>query len=210
MDLVGLYVSVEQIVQDVVALGPGSLLAKLDVRSAYRIVPVHGDDRGLLGLSWDGGVYVDCTLPFGLRSAPKLFNAVADAIQWMAIQNGVDRLYHYLDDFICVGPPSSDTCGKDLETVRATCEDLGVPIAEEKSVGPSTILTFLGIELDTRIMQLRLPPEKLDRLVEMVEQWWGRKAAKKRDLHSHLQECCSMLARWSAQVAVFFAAFLRQ
>lgn len=190
------YVSLEQVVQDVVAVGPGALLAKLDIRSAYRIVPVHNEDRILLGLNWEGGVYVDCAFPFGLRSAPKIFNALADAIQWIALQKRVSRLYHYLDDFICVGPPDSDVCGKDLATVVSTCEALGVPIAEEKLEGPSEILTFLGIELDTRRMQMRLPQEKLDRLVTTIEQWWGRKAAKKKELQSLagvLQHACTVV-----------------
>ena len=53
--------------------GPGAKMAKLDIRSAYRIVPVHPQDRHLLGMMWDGKVYVDAALPFGLRSAPKIF-----------------------------------------------------------------------------------------------------------------------------------------
>jgi hypothetical protein len=53
--------------------GRGSLIAKMDVKHAYRNVPVH---RYLLG------VFVDMVLPFGLRSVPLLFMAVADALQW--------------------------------------------------------------------------------------------------------------------------------
>ena len=39
---------------------------------------------------------IQYTLPFGLRSAPKIFNAVADALQWVVKQNGVTYLEHYL------------------------------------------------------------------------------------------------------------------
>ena len=59
----------------------GALLAKLDVQSAYRNVPVHPEDQPLLGMEWRGDVFVDAALPFGLRSAPKIFNAVADALE---------------------------------------------------------------------------------------------------------------------------------
>ena len=52
-------------------MGPGTLLAKIDIKSAYHIIPVHPADRHQLGMSWKGGIYVDTTLPFGLRSAPK-------------------------------------------------------------------------------------------------------------------------------------------
>ena len=50
-------------------------MSKLDIKLAYRLVPVHPQDRYLLGV---GAYYVDAALPFGLRSAPKIFTAVAD------------------------------------------------------------------------------------------------------------------------------------
>ena len=51
-------------------------------------------------------------------------------------------------------------------SVRSTmfwvCERMGVPVAKEKSEGPSTCITFLGIVLDSSLLQLRLPPEKCE------------------------------------------------
>ena len=62
--------------------GPGAELVKIDLKNAYRIVPIHPDDHHLLGIDWKGDTYVDRALPFGLRSAPKVFSAVADMITW--------------------------------------------------------------------------------------------------------------------------------
>ena len=50
-------------------------------------------------MQWDGNIYVDGMFPFGLRSAPKIFNALADAIEWCARQKGILHIFHYLDDF---------------------------------------------------------------------------------------------------------------
>jgi len=33
--------------------GRGMLLAKVDIRDAYRLIPIHPHDRHLLGMSWD-------------------------------------------------------------------------------------------------------------------------------------------------------------
>ncbi len=60
----------------VIEEGRGALLAKCDLKSAYRNVPVHPHDRWLLGMLWDDQLFVDMVLPFGLRSAPKIFTAV--------------------------------------------------------------------------------------------------------------------------------------
>ncbi len=65
------------------ARGWETVLAKFDVEGAFRTVPVHPDDRWLLGMRWGGQVYVDKVLPFRLGSAPKLYNAVADALLWI-------------------------------------------------------------------------------------------------------------------------------
>ena len=56
-----------------------------------RSVPVHPMDRSLLGMRWEGALYIDTALPFGLRSAPKIFNAVADAVEWVARRQGYPR-----------------------------------------------------------------------------------------------------------------------
>ena len=86
-------------------LGVGTVLAKFDLESAYQQIPVHPQDRRLLGMMWEGQPYVDGAFPFGLRSPPKLFNAVADALLWMMGQHSVKEAMHYLDDFLVFGSP---------------------------------------------------------------------------------------------------------
>ena len=62
------YVRVDDIVPVIHRLGRGTLLAKLDIQTAYHMVPVHPDDGQLLGIVWKGCIYIDTALPFGLRS----------------------------------------------------------------------------------------------------------------------------------------------
>ena len=45
--------SVDEVVDRVLKVGRGALLAKFDLKAAYRNVPVHPDDRWLLGMVWD-------------------------------------------------------------------------------------------------------------------------------------------------------------
>ena len=69
-----------------------------NIQRVYRIVPVHQQDCHLLGMQWRGSLCIDMALPFGLRSAPKIFNAVADRLQWILNEQCMDTL-HYLDYF---------------------------------------------------------------------------------------------------------------
>ena len=44
------YITIDQVVDVIVQLGQGTLMAKVDIKQAHRIVPVHPDDRHLLGV----------------------------------------------------------------------------------------------------------------------------------------------------------------
>ena len=109
-------------------------MAKIDIKSAFRLLPVHPADRHLLMMSWNNSVYIDMCIPFGLRSAPKLFNVAADLLQWIAEHNKVTPLLHYLDDFLTLGPPQSEVCHHNLATLKLLCHSLGVPLALEKLI----------------------------------------------------------------------------
>ena len=133
----------------VLQTGTGTLLAKLDLQSAYRVIPVHVDDRHLLGMRWNGRVCLDTALPFGLRSAPKLFSAVANALLWAMYGMSVSSSLHYLDNFLFFGEPGTEECANNLSLTLATCRSLGIPVAEQKIEGPACCMTFLAIEIDT-------------------------------------------------------------
>ena len=108
-------VSIDNAARAMARVGRGALLAKYDIKSSYRIVGVHPADRLLLGTLWDEELYVDTALPFGLRSAPKIFTALADALEWVVRQTGVKVVLHCLDDFLLVGKPASEQCKDNLQ-----------------------------------------------------------------------------------------------
>lgn len=178
------YVTLDKIVDQIIDLGLGTLMAKVDIKQAYRIIPVHPDDRYLLGVQWQGEVLLDKVLPFGLRSAPIIFTAVVDALQWIMVKRGVRNVSHYLDDFITLGRQGSEVCQQNLDGIITTCEHTGTPLEVDKCEGPTPTITFLGLELDTVNMEIRLPAAKLARLQSLLKEWEGKRAGKKRDLLS--------------------------
>ena len=190
------YASVDDAVHYILTLGRGAQLVKLDLRNAYRIVPVHPQDQRLLAISWEGGTYVDRALPFGLRSAPKIFSAVADTIAWVLHGAGIERLIHYLDDFLFVGSPNTDEAAQAKEIALRVLEHLGVPVAAHKTEGPASLITFLGILVDTEAFELRLPAEKIGRLQALLDSWVAKKACTGKELESllgHLSHAASVI-----------------
>ena len=106
------------------------------------------------------------------------------------------EVIHYLDDFLLFGPPGSLCCERALSASKELCAKLGVPLAAHKMEGPSTRITFLGIELDTEARTVRLPEDKLRRLQREIRVWRGRKICTKRDLLSligQLQHACCVV-----------------
>ena len=176
------YSSIHDATRMVLHLGTGTEMAKIDIASAFRLIPVHPDDRYLLGTKWNNQVFIDQQLPFGLRSAPVLFNGYADALEWIIRASGVSHILHYLDDFLVLGPPGSGMCKAALDNMLSTCQSLGVPLAKDKIEGPTTSLVFLGIELDTVLMEARLPADKLQRLCLELQEWAARKCCRRKEL----------------------------
>ena len=158
------FATVDMAMRKITDLGRGTKLAKVDIEHAYRNVPVHPDDRPMLGMMWGERVYVDTVLPFGLRSAPKIFSSLSDCLEWILIRKGVSGVMDYLDDFLTMGMAGTDQCKLNLELMLTTCKSLGFPIKYQKIEGPSPIITFLGIELNTHKMEARLPQDKLEHL----------------------------------------------
>ncbi len=78
----------------------------------------------------------------------------------------------------------SPTCQRHLDILNRECVRLGVPIADHKRDGPTTQLTFLGIEIDTEAGQLRLPAMKLTRIMDTLREWEGRDSCLRKELES--------------------------
>ena len=178
------YVSVDTATAQIAKSGQGTLLAKMDIKQAYRNIPVAPQDRHLLGFQWQGKIYIEKVLPFGLRSSPLIFSATADALLWVMQQNGVSWAIHYVDDFLTIGKPESDKCQRNMHIMHDICSKAGLPLEPTKTQGPSETLTFLGIELDATRMEIRLPTGKLTSAKDLLNRWRGRKACRKHDLLS--------------------------
>ena len=173
------YSSFDDAVSMVGGLGQGAFMGKLDIRHAFRLCPVHISDWPLSGFYWEKQYFVDTRLPFGSRSSPYIFNEFAELSLWILVYvSGVSRLLHYLDDFF-VCAKSFEECNESMAVIQ-----LGVSLTPEKIIGPSSSLTYLGIEIDSVAQVIRLPDEKLSNLKEVLEAWLSRDSCSKRQLLS--------------------------
>ena len=94
------YASVSDAITAIKATGEGCFLAKTDIKSAFRIIPIHPADYSLLGMKFDNLYYFNRCLPMGLSSSCNIFEAFSTALEWLSIHRlGASSVLHILDDF---------------------------------------------------------------------------------------------------------------
>ena len=164
------YTTMDDAVRHIFSVGPHSaLLAKADVRHAFRLIPVLPSQRWLLGFQWNDQYYYDVRVPFGLRSACSLFTDLADVLMMTTrFHARHQHVHHYLDDFFFIGQAQSPDCTRAYNTFLSVCDHSQIPLSAEKCCPPSTRMELLGCVLDTAAMTISLPQQKLRALISVL------------------------------------------
>ena len=150
-------------------------MAKVDIESAFRIIPVSPADRPMLGFRWRGQYFMDAVLPMGCSSSCAIFECFSTALGWIAkVKLGVTAMVRVIDDFLILSH-SKEKRHQDLMGFIGLCERLGVPLAPTKTVGPSTTIPFLGIILDSVIQEARLPEDKICKARALLLAFLGKR-----------------------------------
>jgi len=200
------YTSIDKVLEVVATCGKSAKIGKMDVSQAFRLLTINPADFDLLGIEFEGQFYIDKCLPFGLSLSCSLFEKFATMLHWaVAKESGIDTLDHYLDDFIFIGPSDSENCNILMQTFDQICQKLGVPINDNKTVWPTTLLTFLGLDIDTIAMTLRIPNDKLKKLKTMLTPLLSAKKVILKDLESVVG-----LMAFCARAIASSRAFLRR
>ena len=188
------YLTMDEVMSAIQERGKGTLLAKLDLASAFQHIPVRSQDFELLGYTMSRldptthklvkEYYYDTVLQFGARSSPKLFNDFASAAKHMMHYKGASYAENYLDDYITMGKASSDECQRNLNIMIDTCDDVGFTLNPDKICQPSSVMTYLGIELDTDLFEARITQDRLQEVMCELDQWRSKTVATKRQILS--------------------------
>ena len=196
-------------VDDAAALmTPGCFFAKVDLRSAYRRVKLSPESQKVTGFKWnfDGKVLYlkDTRLPFGGKLSPGIFHRLTQAVKRMMGRKGFNLVIVYLDDFLIIAD-SKEECAQALNCLIQLLRKLGFAIHWGKVIDPTNRITFLGIELDSISMSLRLPEDKLSNFRKELQSYLQLKRVTKRQL----QSLAGRLS-WAAGVVRGGRVFLRR
>ena len=135
------YQKLEDAINIIKQLGRGTLMSKLDIKDAFRLIPINLKDYKLLGIHWDSKFYFDKTLLMGCSTSCAIFEAFSSAIHWSLTPKNKDgHIVHIIDDFLMLGETGSNDCKNALQSLVDLCSELGVSIQEEKTVHPTTCI----------------------------------------------------------------------
>ena len=171
-------------------LGRNWFQAKIDLRRGYRSVPISPKNYTCAGLKWkfsgasDYSYLIDTRLVMGSSKAPSIFQRITSSVCRIMRSKGF-ICFVYLDDFY-VCDKTYRLCKKAYDYLWKLLMSLGFTINEKKSVAPTQCLTFLGIEIDSTKLTLKIPDGKLNELKLELARWDKLKSASKRSLQKLL------------------------
>jgi hypothetical protein len=190
--------------------GPNYYMAKVDLKNAYKSVPIHPSNYHLTGFKWrfsgntEYSYLCDTRLPFGAKRAPNIFHRLTQSVKRMLHKKGFDKVVVYLDDFLVMAP-TYEECNVALNVLLDLLRKLGFCISWPKVCGPTQRITFLGFDIDTVNQSLELPTVKVKEFVKLLK-WFD--SAKRVSL-KHLQRLAGKL-NWASQVVRGGRVFLRR
>lgn len=195
------YPSVDDAIESILAGGKDVWLAKTDIKSAFRIVPVHPEYYSALGIMWEGEYYFDRCLPMGCATSCKIFTEISNCLVELFYSSPESsKCINVLDDFLFIGSTKQGT-KQALRTFLELCAQIGVPIADEKTEGPEKSITFLGIEIDAGSQEVRLPNDKLNQYVPLLQKTISKSKITCKELQSlagKLQFACYVVPQGRA------------
>lgn len=191
------YTNFDEAVHMIQDLGCKCKLFKIDLKNAFRLLPIRPEDFELLGIYFNNRYYVDKALPFGAAVSCKTFEEFSTFLEFFIkghMSSG--KIIHYLDDFLG-GDKTYKLCQNLMSIVQNCLSKLKVPLAEEKTEGPSEVIVFLGLELDSVKMEVRIPRAKIEEVVQKIQDVINKKKTTLKQMQSligSLNFCCRAIS----------------
>lgn len=162
---------------------PGCWMFKIDIRHAYRNIPIHPSNWDVTAFRWLRQLWMDLRLSFGLRSAPEIFGCFGHSIVWMMKQEDWDKIAAYVDDFFSL-EWSVEKAWEKFSALWKLLTDLGFPINDKpgKVCRPTQEVKFLGIVLNSLSMTASLAPEKIEKIKRWGTNFVGKKKARVKEV----------------------------
>ena len=156
-------------------------MSKTDRASAFRMVPLKRGCWSWLILAAEDPVdgkikyFADKYLPFGSSISCAIYQRFSDAVRHLTCYKmTVICIVNYLDDFLFVQYTRS-LCNELLHDFLFICQQIGMPIAEEKTEFACTTIVFLGNLLDGERLLISIPVDKKEKALHLLNDFCAKR-----------------------------------
>ena len=178
------YTSFDQVIHAILTIGRGAFLGKMDIKSAFRLIPIRPQDFHLLGFYFEDNFYIDKCLPFGCSVSCNTFEKFSTFLEWLIRTiTETQTIHHYLDDYIFISSTENTTLGL-MSAFHSLCVRLGIPLNGEKTEGPATVIKYLGLTIDTQAQTISIPQDKISELLDIIDSMLLKPKTTLKDLQS--------------------------
>ena len=171
--------------------GRNCLMCKVDWSAAYKQIAVHPDDLRLQWFQWLGKFFCELALIFGSKSSVGIFDRCAKIVLFIVLwKSGFPPSFviQFLDDVAGAAPAGTDMLFTFDNAYNWVAEQLGFALAPrdspDKSFGPQTSGTVLGVTYDTKQWVWWIPEEKQTRMLHIIKELIGLEEAPQRMVRS--------------------------
>ena len=123
-------------------LAGGTYYSKLDLSKAYLQVPLDDEARAIAVINTHKGLYQFNRLPYGVSSAPGIFQRVMESVL-----QGIPGVMVYLDDILVAGKNEEEHLNR-LDVVLQRLQNAGLRLKDSKCEFLVGSVTYLGYQLD--------------------------------------------------------------
>ena len=171
--------SVDRLVEKIVSLGLGCKVFKIDLSRGYRQIPLDPGSVHYLGYVFKNKFYFDCSLSMGSVSSARGCQIVTSAVVYIFTNHGFFAI-NYLDD---LGGTEDDGKAEDAYSeLHQILKDFGLTAALDECSPPCTCMTFLGIEVNTIKMILKIPDKKWAKVLMILHEWETKQVASLKEV----------------------------
>lgn len=181
---------------------PGCWYTKLDLSDCFLSFPLHPNLHHLFTFSFAGVLWQFICMAFGLGPAPRICTQLLAVLGFALTRAGINHS-RYLDDILLI----SRTREEAFQHLRTACEiiaSLGLVVNASKTVLPTQVITFLGVEINSLTCSVACTPERIAELLKLAGMFRNRTTAT----HTQLQSLLGKLS-FASQVLVGARPFLR-
>ena len=152
----------------ILSLPPGSLAATFDISAAYHLAPVQPDQQHHLCIFWNGFIYVDQAVMFGLASSTSMFGTIANILLAIYKATGFTPILKWVDSFFVIHLPNQTWMEQEFMDLTGYC---GVLWSMKKMRPLAVIQQYIGFDWNLEFHTVALSSEKLSKELTLLETW---------------------------------------